>query len=57
MEEDGEEVEPEWYTPVIPMALVNGAKVRGLGCGATVQLCICVCQTFHLVVLAVEQNS
>ena len=30
-DEDGQSVEPDWYVPVIPMALVNG--VEGIGTG------------------------
>ncbi|VVU95118.1 DNA gyrase/topoisomerase IV, subunit A [seawater metagenome] len=29
--EDGEEIEPEWYAPIIPMVLVNGAEGIGTG--------------------------
>eukprot|EP00828_Plagiopyla_frontata_P035759 TRINITY_DN47367_c0_g1_i2.p2 TRINITY_DN47367_c0_g1~~TRINITY_DN47367_c0_g1_i2.p2 ORF type:complete len:190 (-),score=24.39 TRINITY_DN47367_c0_g1_i2:586-1155(-) len=31
LEDDGERVEPEWYMPVIPMCLVNGAEGIGTG--------------------------
>jgi DNA topoisomerase-2 len=31
MDDDGTAVEPEWYAPVIPMILINGA--RGIGTG------------------------
>jgi len=31
LEDDGQMVEPEWYLPVIPMALVNGADGIGTG--------------------------
>jgi len=31
MEEDGQRIEPHWYVPVIPMALVNGAMGIGTG--------------------------
>ena len=30
-EEDGHKVEPEWYAPIIPMVLVNGAEGIGTG--------------------------
>ncbi len=30
-DEDGAMVEPEWYVPVIPMVLVNGAQGIGTG--------------------------
>lgn len=29
--EDGQQVEPEWYAPVVPMILVNGAEGIGTG--------------------------
>lgn len=31
MEDDGQGVEPEWYAPIIPMVLVNGAVGIGTG--------------------------
>lgn len=31
LEEDGEIIEPEWYVPVIPLVLVNGADGIGTG--------------------------
>jgi DNA topoisomerase II len=31
LQEDGCTVEPEWYMPVIPMVLVNGAEGIGTG--------------------------
>lgn len=31
MEDDGEMVEPEYYVPIIPMSLVNGAEGIGTG--------------------------
>ena len=31
LEDDGERVEPEWYIPIIPMSLVNGAEGIGTG--------------------------
>jgi len=31
LEDDGQMVEPEWYLPVIPMVLVNGAEGIGTG--------------------------
>lgn len=31
LEDDGMEVEPEWYAPVIPMVLVNGGEGIGTG--------------------------
>jgi DNA topoisomerase-2 len=30
-EEDGQKVEPEWYAPIVPMVLVNGAEGIGTG--------------------------
>lgn len=29
--DDGDSIEPEWYIPVIPMVLVNGAEGIGTG--------------------------
>jgi len=31
LDEDGKKIEPEWYIPVIPMVLVNGADGIGTG--------------------------
>jgi len=31
LEEDGQRIEPEWYAPIIPMVLVNGATGIGTG--------------------------
>ena len=31
LEEDGQSVEPQWYLPIIPMILVNGAEGIGTG--------------------------
>jgi DNA topoisomerase-2 len=31
IEEDGQKVEPEWYAPIVPMVLVNGAEGIGTG--------------------------
>jgi len=31
VKEDGQQVEPEWYAPVVPMVLVNGAEGIGTG--------------------------
>jgi len=31
LDEDGKKIEPEWYMPVIPMILVNGADGIGTG--------------------------
>jgi len=31
LEDDGEQIEPEWYMPIIPMALINGASGIGTG--------------------------
>jgi DNA topoisomerase II len=31
LDEDGKKIEPEWYMPVIPMVLVNGADGIGTG--------------------------
>ena len=35
-DEDGQSVEPDWYVPIIPMALVNG--VEGIGTGFSTYL-------------------
>eukprot|EP00931_Biecheleriopsis_adriatica_P005192 TRINITY_DN106727_c0_g1_i1.p1 TRINITY_DN106727_c0_g1~~TRINITY_DN106727_c0_g1_i1.p1 ORF type:complete len:1234 (+),score=353.48 TRINITY_DN106727_c0_g1_i1:61-3762(+) len=31
LEEDGQRIEPQWYAPIIPMVLVNGAQGIGTG--------------------------
>jgi DNA topoisomerase II len=31
LDEDGKKIEPEWFMPVIPMVLVNGADGIGTG--------------------------
>ena len=31
LDDDGDPVEPEWYVPVLPMILVNGAQGIGTG--------------------------
>lgn len=31
LEDDGQIVEPNWYVPIIPMVLVNGAEGIGTG--------------------------
>jgi DNA topoisomerase-2 len=31
LEDDGDPVEPEWYAPIVPMVLVNGAQGIGTG--------------------------
>ncbi|KAH8920847.1 type II DNA topoisomerase [Atractiella rhizophila] len=31
LDDDGESIEPEWYTPVLPMVLVNGSSGIGTG--------------------------
>lgn len=31
LEDDGERVEPEWYLPIVPMCLINGAEGIGTG--------------------------
>jgi DNA topoisomerase-2 len=36
LDDDGQRVEPEWYCPIIPLALVNGAN--GIGTGFSTQL-------------------
>src|SRR5690606_37567862 len=36
LEDDGQSVEPEWYLPIIPMVLVNGAE--GIGTGWSTQV-------------------
>jgi len=35
LDEDGKKIEPEWYMPVIPMVLVNGAD--GIGTGSPIE--------------------
>ena len=35
-QDDGRQVEPEWYMPIIPMVLVNGAE--GIGTGMSLSL-------------------
>ena len=36
LDDDGEQIEPEWFIPVLPMILVNGAKGIGTGFSTTV---------------------
>jgi DNA topoisomerase-2 len=36
LEDDGIAIEPEWYMPVIPLILVNGAE--GIGTGKPLHL-------------------
>lgn len=36
LDDDGEEIEPEWFIPILPMILVNGAKGIGTGFSTTV---------------------
>jgi DNA topoisomerase-2 len=36
LDEDGQSIEPEWYIPVIPMALVNGSDGIGTGWSSSV---------------------
>lgn len=36
LEDDGQSVEPEWYCPILPLALINGAN--GIGTGFSTQL-------------------
>jgi DNA topoisomerase II len=36
--EDGHSIEPEWYIPIIPMVLINGAE--GIGTGKPLVLVI-----------------
>lgn len=31
MVDDGDSVEPEWYVPVVPLVLINGAEGIGTG--------------------------
>lgn len=31
LNDDGQSIEPEWYVPIIPMVLVNGADGIGTG--------------------------
>src|SRR5204862_220440 len=36
LDDDGQLVEPEWYTPILPMVLVNGASGIGTGWSTSV---------------------
>lgn len=36
LDEDGQSIEPEWYIPVIPMALVNGSEGIGTGWSSSI---------------------
>lgn len=36
LDDDGQEIEPEWFIPILPMILVNGAKGIGTGFSTTV---------------------
>ncbi|RLN49417.1 hypothetical protein BBJ28_00012663, partial [Nothophytophthora sp. Chile5] len=36
LDEDGQSIEPEWYIPIIPMALVNGSDGIGTGWSSSV---------------------
>merc|ERR1719261_357578 len=36
LDEDGQRIEPEWYAPIIPMVLVNGAMGIGTGWSTSV---------------------
>ena len=36
LDDDGEQIEPEWFIPILPMILVNGAKGIGTGFSTTV---------------------
>jgi DNA topoisomerase-2 len=31
LNDDGQNVEPEWYLPIVPMVLINGAEGIGTG--------------------------
>ncbi|RPD59439.1 type II DNA topoisomerase [Lentinus tigrinus ALCF2SS1-6] len=35
-QDDGKQVEPEWYMPVVPMVLINGAEGIGTGWSTTI---------------------
>lgn len=36
LDDDGQKIEPEWYLPIIPMVLVNGADGIGTGFSTTI---------------------
>lgn len=36
LDEDGQSIEPEWYIPIIPMALVNGSEGIGTGWSSSI---------------------
>ena len=36
LDDDGQAIEPEWYMPVLPMVLVNGAEGIGTGWSTSV---------------------
>ncbi len=36
--DDGDPVEPEWYVPVVPSLLINGAE--GIGTGESLSHCL-----------------
>jgi DNA topoisomerase-2 len=36
LDDDGQEIEPEWFIPILPMILVNGTKGIGTGFSTTV---------------------
>lgn len=36
LDEDGQSIEPEWYVPIIPMALVNGSEGIGTGWSSSI---------------------
>lgn len=36
LDDDGQSIEPEWYIPIIPMALVNGSEGIGTGWSSSV---------------------
>ena len=40
LEDDGEMVEPEWYIPIVPMSLINGAEGIGTGWSTAIP-CYC----------------
>ncbi|KAA6366661.1 MAG: putative DNA topoisomerase 2, partial [Streblomastix strix] len=38
LDDDGQPIEPEWYVPIIPLALVNGAEGIGMGYSTKIPL-------------------
>ena len=47
LDDDGQKIEPEWYLPIIPMVLINGADGIGTGFSTTIPpynpICIINC--------------